>query len=825
MRRPSAFYGGLFATALATLVLEVVDTRILSVLTWYHLAFLAISLALLGMTAGALYVYLRPEPPEPAEPLEPTLPSSGSARAARRAGRFAAWFGLAIPASHLALLSLRLPTQISADAMGLWTLTFASALLATPFFFSGVAVAVALTRVALPIGRLYAADLLGAGTGCLGAIVLLERCDPSTGLFLLGALAALGAVAFGVAAGGRLQWPIALAVALLALGALNGRLYPRLVWIGTMKGNPVPEPVLFDLWNSHSRITARAAGHGPPALWGPGTRAPAAAVDQIPLRIDGGAFTVCTRFGGAGDLRWLGYDLTNLGFELRGPGEVAVIGVGGGRDLLSALAFGSRRVTGIEVNRLFLRLLTADLRSFAGLAGRPQVELVHAEGRSYLAGRDTRYDLIQMALVDTWASTSAGAMTLTENGLYTVEAWELFLSRLRPGGLLAVSRWYSPEDPGETARLLSLATATLLRRGAAAPRQHLALATAGRLSTLLVARDPLAAADVGKLRAAGRERGFEFLVLPDAEPPHPLLAAIVTARSDGELAAASRHPVLALSPPTDDQPFFFNMLRPAAWWRGGFSRARAGGVLEGNLRATDSLLAILVAVALLVAATLVVPLVAKGRGHGLAPVDFTAAAVYFSLIGLGFMLVEIGLMQRFSVLLGHPVYSLAVTLMTLILSTGLGSLASDAWSDVLGDAFWDASAERSRGLLGALPVALAVVLTALPWAIGATLPRAAAAGLPAKVLLIAALTVPVGLLLGLCFPLGMRLVASRSPAAMSWMWGLNGAFGVLGSAVAVLVSMSFGISRCFYLAALCYLALLAPLAALRGLMPQVTMRR
>ncbi len=805
MTRPSALYGGLFVTALATLVLEVVDTRILSVLTWYHLAFLAISLALLGMTAGALFVYLFPRQTggRPGGIQEPEA-------AARAAGRFAACFGVSIPASHLALLAIHLPIRVTTDWLDIGRLVAASAVLAAPFFFSGVAVAIALTRTSLPIGRLYAADLLGAGSGCLLAILLLDLCDPSTGLFLLGAGALAGAVAFDAAVGRRGRWTIALAVALLLSGIANGALYPRLVWIGSMKGKPVEQPVLFDLWNSHSRITARAAGHGPAALWGPGSRAAPPRVEQVPLRIDGGAFTVCTRFdGGQGaadvaGLSWLADDLTNLGFQLRGKdGEVAVIGVGGGRDLLSAVAFGSRRATGIEVNGLFVRLLRGDLRRFAGLADRPDVRLVHAEGRSYLAATESRYDLLQMALVDTWASTSAGAMTLTENGLYTVEAWRLFLSRLRPGGILAVSRWYSPQDPGETARLLSLATATLLSRSAALPRQHLALAAAGRLSTLLVSRDPLTGADIARLRAAGSRYGFEFLVLPDAAPAHPQLAAIVASRSAAELAAATRHPYLTLSPPTDDQPFFFNMLRPTAWWRGGFSAARAGGVIEGNLRATESLLAILAAVALLVVATLVVPLLARGRGHGLAPADFVAAAAYFSLIGLGFMLVEIGLMQRFSVVLGHPVYSLAVTLMLLILSTGVGSLASDGL------------AARSPRVLVALPLVLALALAGLPAAISASMPAVAAAGLAAKVLVIAALTVPLGLLLGLCFPLGMTLLRSRAPAAMSWMWGLNGALGVLGSAVAVLVSMSLGISRCFWLAAVCYLALVVPLTALR----------
>ncbi len=792
MNRPHLFYGGLFLTALSTLVLEIVDTRILSVVTWYHLAFLAISLALLGMTAGALYVYLRPE--------------RFAAAPAAAAGRFAAWFAASIPASHLAILALRLPVQIGANAMDLWTLTFASALLALPFFLSGVTITLALTRPALPIGRLYAADLLGAGIGCLAAILLLDTFDPSTGLFLLGAVAAVAALAFAVAAGGSSlhgkRAAAALAAVLLLLGVLNGHFYPRLAWISTMKGDPVPEPIFFDLWNSHSRITARPPALEKPTFWSR-TRPTDVKVEQIPLLIDGGAFTVSTHFAAGDDLRWIGYDLTSLGYHLRGAGEVAVVGVGGGRDLLAAIAFGAKRVTGIEVNDLFLRLLKSDLRDFTGLAGRPDVRLVHAEGRSHLAAAGESYDLIQMALVDTWASTSAGAMTLTENGLYTVEAWNLFLSRLRPGGIFAVSRWYSPRDPGETARLLSLATATLLSRGVSDPPQHLALATSGHLAAILVARDPLSAADVARLRQVGDENGFHFLVLPDTRPEHPLLARIVAARSPAELAVATQHDYLALSPPTDDEPFFFNMLRPAAWWRGGFSRSRAHGVIDGNLRATDSLLAILIAVAFLVVATLVVPLVLRGGGHGLGRRDFAAAAAYFSCIGMGFMLVEIGLMQRFSVLLGHPVYSLAVTLMTLILSTGLGSLASDAIPT------------RSLLVRAVIPLGLAALLAALPFAIAAVVPRAAAVGLPAKIALIAAFTAPVGLLLGLCFPLGMRLLRSRAASAMSWMWGLNGAFGVLGSAVAVLVSMSFGISRCFFLAAFCYLVLVVPIAVLR----------
>lgn len=794
MKRPRAFYGGLFATAFATLVLEVVDTRVLSVLTWYHLAFLAISLALLGMTAGAIYVYLRPE-------------RFTAERAPREIARFALRFAFSVPLSHLGVLAVRIPTELTADPMSVWTLMATGALLAAPFFLSGVVIALALTRVPLPVGRVYAADLAGAGLGCAGAIALLDRVDPTSGMFLLGALAAAAAAAFRHASGlGRTVPALAVAAVLLAAGLANRQLYPRLFWIGTMKGEPLPAPVVLDRWNSHSRVTGRAPAVNKPALWGPGAVPVAAEVDegkveQLPLRIDGGAFTVCTRFDGRPEsLGWVRHDLTSLAFHLRGAGEVAVLGVGGGRDLLTAIGFGCRRATGIEINRAFLDLLAGDYREFAGLAGRPDVELVHDEGRAHLARTGRRFDLLQMALVDTWASTSAGAMTLTENGLYTVEAWRLFLDRLRPAGVLSVSRWYAPEDPGETARLLSLAVATLLDRGGGtAPRAHLALATAGRLSNLILARDPLAPEEIARLTQAGAAYGFGFLVLPGEPVADPLLAAIVAARTPEELARATAHPLLQLAAPTDESPFFFNMLRPRAWLDRDFSAERAGGVIEGNLRATDSLLSIGLAVALLAVSALVLPLAARGGGHGLPARDFAAAAGYFSLIGLGFMLVEIGLMQRFSSLLGHPIYSMVVTLMSLILATGLGALLSDALPE-------------RRALVA--PLFLTPALLALPWVIAAAAGRAEGASLPARVLLVSALTVPVGLLLGTAFPLGVRLVRARSEAALPWMWGLNGVFGVLGSVAAVLVSMTFGIRWCLLLGALCYALLAAPVLAL-----------
>jgi len=804
MRRPAAFYSGLFSIALATLVLEILQTRLLSVLTWYHLAFLAISLAMLGMAAGALYTYLRPRSFADEEPAgDRVLPGMA---------RHSLLFAVSAPLAHLLLLVLRVPTEVGGDPLAVWALVAVSVTAAVPFFFAGVVVALALTRVGLPVGRIYGADLVGAGLGCLVAVPLMNEVDPTSAVFFLSALSALAALAFRAAAGpARGRIPSAptvaiagLAVAAFALGGFNAWRYPDFLRVEVMKGRPLPRPLAVDRWNSHSRVTGRESRPGPPTLWGEGTvPAPRATVRQMPLRIDGGAFTVATGFDGdPAELAWLRHDLTSLAFHLRGRGEVAVVGVGGGRDLLTAVAFGARRVTGVEINGIFLDLLAGDLRDFAGLAGRSDVELVHAEGRAFLSRSGRRFDLIQMALVDTWASTAAGAMTLTENGLYTVEAWRLCLRRLTPDGVLAVSRWYAPKRPGETARLLSLAVAALLAEGVEKPERHLVLVGTGSLANLLVRRTPFTAEEIRTVSEVARRDGFELLAAPGRPSADPLLAAIAGAASPSALRAAAAHPYLDLTPPTDDRPFFFNMLKAGSWLSRERLEGEVGGVLEGNLRATETLAAIFGVVTFLVLASLIAPLLVLGRPAGLAPGRFLAAAGYFSLIGLGFMLVEIALIQRFSILLGHPVRSLAVTLMSLIVATGLGSFLSDRLT----------LASRTRTVV--VPLAMAAVVLAVAGVLSPVVGAMEGASLGARVGVVLALTVPLGLVLGLAFPVGMRLVRRRSPAVLSWMWGLNGAFGVLGTVAAVLLSMAFGISRCLAGGALCYLLLALPAAIL-----------
>lgn len=796
MQRPGAFYCGVFLTTLCALVHQLTTTRTFSVLTWYHLAFLSISLAMLGMTAAGLYVYLGS-----------SAPSAGRTR--RVLVRHSIWFALSLPLSHIGLTSLVLPAELNPQLGDLAILAFAVVLSALPFFFSGVVVAVALTETPLPTGRIYGVDLVGAASGCLVAVALLELTDPSSVSLGIGALAATAAAAFALGTDGSLsKSAVALAAALAAISVVNAAVYPDLFWVSRMNGIPAKtEGVVLDRWNSHSRVLAWKREAQPPHFWAKG-ESPAAArvplVESVGIQIDGAAFTAATAFDGdPGSLGWVRHGVTSLAYQLRGKGgEIAVIGVGGGRDVLTALGFGASRVTGIEVNGTLVELLNGRLRDFTRLVERPDFTLIHDDGRSWMARTDQRFDLIQMALIDTFASTSAGAMTLTENGLYTREAWALFLERLAPGGIFSLSRFYHPGRISETARALSLAVDTLLARGQAEPAAHIALVTAVNVSTLLVARDPLSRQDVGRLIATIRQEGFRPVILPGYVVQDPILRRILGARSAEELSAATRHRHYDLTASTDDRPFFFNMLKLSAWRE--LEDETNYGVLVGNLRATQTLVSLLSIVLLLTVLTILGPLVLRGRRHALPPPVFVAATSYFSLIGLGFMLIEVALVQKFSILLGHPIHSLAITLMSMILASGLGSLASDRLR------------VESGRLLRLLPAVAALVVAAGAGTVQAAIDAAIAATLPVRGAVAVLFTFPIGFVLGCFFPLGLRRLRSQSPVVQSWMWGLNGAFGVLGSLLSIVIAMSFGIRACLLTGAACYLLLSLPAHRLYG---------
>jgi hypothetical protein len=773
------FLLGLFLITLSTLALEILDTRLVSALTWYHLSFFAVSVAMFGMAAGAVRVYLGGE-------------AFQGEQAPIQLRRWALILSVAIPVTHI--MNLCVPLTVDPSLTAVAASVLATLLLAVPFFAAGVVVAIALTRVPGAIGTTYAIDLLGAALGSLLVVPLLEVSNLSSSVFIIGAVAAMGAWCFARMTGDSSRAHL-LAVALVVAGIANG-MSSKGFRVLYAKGNLVrTEGIAHEAWNIHSLVVANKPEDTKPHYWGKGEGAPTHKLSTVNMNIDGSAGTTMTRWeGDIASLDWVKYDVTSLPYHLRKGGDAAIIGVGGGRDVLTALWAESRSVTAIEINDVFVRLLNGPFRRFAGLADRPDVELVHDEARSYLTRTDKRFDVLQMSLIDTWAATGAGAFTLSENGLYTQEAWRVFLGALKPTGIFSVSRWFSPEKASETSRLLALGTSTLLEMGVEAPADHMVLVARKHVATLMVSPAPLTAQDRARLRGAVETFGFEILLAPGHQAADPSLQRIASSGSWAALNAAIDNEIFDFSPPTDERPYFFNMLRPTKLLQG--MRASKGVMVRGNMLATATLLLLFGIAATLVGAVILGPLWRSGLPK-MSRRAFTVAVLYFAAIGMGFMLVQIPFMQRFSVYLGHPTYAIAIILFSMILFTGIGSFLSDRIPVI-----------EKPGWLVAYPLAIGATIVAITQSIQPLIDTTISSGLTTRGLIVVAVAAPVSLLLGLCFPIGMRLVERISPDATPWMWGVNGASGVLASVIAMAISMWAGIHVSLYVAALLYLSLL-----------------
>jgi hypothetical protein len=775
---------GLFCVTLATLLVEILDSRLLSVLAWYHLSFLAVSVAMLGMAAGAVLVFV----------------AGPRAAPSRLAGATAA-FAVSVAVSHLLNLAIPFPPVRAVLPPDIAALALSVAALTLPFVLSGIVVTMALTRTGAPIGLMYGADLLGAAVGCVAVVALLDVIDLTSAAFVAAAVGALGACCFARVTGRRLVVPVILTAVLASTAWLNARAdhplgvqYPknRSLW-------SLLDTVTHSIWNSHSYVIVRHLEPSTAWMWGPGRQARPTPARVAWSMIDGEAGTPITEWNGdPAALSWVEYDVTSLPYRLR-RGRVGVIGVGGGRDVLTAIEAGNPSVTGIEINRTFVDLLTGPFRRVAGIADHPGVRLVHDEARSYLTRSADRFDVLQMSLIDTWAATGAGAYTLTENGLYTREGWRVFLGSLTPTGVLSVSRWYAPGAISETTRLVSLGVASLLDAGVSTPADRLILASSGQVATLIVSRTPFSSDDAAAIERAASTYGFEIRISPWKDSADERLRRVVHSRTVEELTRVVADPNFDFTPPSDARPFFFNMLKLGASFRG--VSVPQGGVIAGNLVATSTLLALLGIVVVLAAGIIVWPLAAKGRPD-LPPALFWWSVAYFSQIGLGFMFVQIPMLQRFSVYLGHPTYTLSIILFLMILSAGVGSLLSDSVPI------------RGRGALTAMVFAIAGVIGVEALVLQTAIDHTIGWSLPGRTIVVALFVAPLAVALGMCFPAGMRLLGRHSEAATAWMWGVNGACGVLASTLAVIISLGWGIQANLVVAAILYALLALPITRL-----------
>lgn len=759
---PLVYIGVLFTT-LATLLLELSLTRIFSVIFYYHFAFLAISIALFGLGVGGVFSYVV---------------------AGWRGGLFSklAWMAAANSFVSIGSLAFLLSRSGEFDNWTLAAVYFASAL---PFFLAGAIVSLIISETIERVDRVYFFDLLGAAAGCLLLVPLLNTFGgPNTILVVAMLFAASSAVWFsldkhpaGRAAG------VSLGLALMAVLIINAR-WPFLD-VRYAKGQTLQNEK-YVKWNSFSRIAL----------------APEPGSNRTAIVIDADAATGIPEFDfdrlTPEDRENLLYQGPGIPYVLRPGAKALIIGPGGGWDVSRALASGSKDITGVEINPIIANTVMRE--RFASISKnlylRPEVHINVEDGRSFVRRSSDKYQVLQATLVDTWASTAAGAFALSENNLYTSDAFYDYLSHLTDDGILVFTRW-GFDPPRESLRLISLARVALARLGETNFADHVIVARQGSVQgwgaqdTVMISRKPFTAADVAKARESVARAKMQLVYLPGIDSPSPFADLLKTT----DPQKFFEHYRYNVAPVGDDQPFFFYTVQPRDLWAFVTDSAKDSADYKIN-RAVPLLFGLLgVSIAATILILALPPLMLGTR----LPTEKHArrSLLYFLLIGAGYILVEIALIQKFVLFLGHPTYALTVIVFSMLVFSSLGSRSSG----------------KSWPMIGAM---IALSIAVLAFVVPAITGMGAGWPLAVKCIIAAMLIAPSAFLMGIPFPQGLRLLKEKNPSAVRWAWSINAASSVLGSAAAIFFAIYIGLKATLLIGALCYLLAIVAGKALRS---------
>lgn len=738
-----------FLVCLASLNAEVTVTRLLAYQFFYHFVFLALCLAHLGIAAAAAWVFI-------------------THRAGSAGLRHALLLGMAAaPLLFLGAYAYVAPrplpgwTKLTAAPMAPYLGLLCLLLLGFYFCIGGVLAAL-MAQYRAFFNRLYAADLLGAALGCVAALALMAQLGPVRA-FLASSLLALAAAALSLPRPGQAPVPPRTrhvpwaAGTTLLLAAVVGCLmvYPR-----TVEPRALTPATAF-AWN-HLARTDRV---------GPG---------QYVIDADASTEYACELWDSEIEYR--------LGSARP---RVAIIGVGAGPQLRHALHFQPSSVVGVDINASIINWDTGLDRAYnGGVFLRPEVELVVDDARHALRCRSDQFDVIVMHAIDTFTASSSGAYSLTENYLYTVEAFEDYYARLAPGGVMAIRRWlFYP--PRENLRLFTTVLEALARSGVAHPEEHVVVLAPTKdwkrtdLKTfgfLLFSKQPLSPAQLQTADEFVRASGWDYLYRP-GQRTGSAFADYVAAPD--RRAFFATYPYL-VQPCYDANPYFFQFIRPQALL---FPPAGIASTLIFS-QSTNILFVTLGVLLALVYLLLGIPLRVNRRRANLAQPP-PAMTAYFACLGIGFMAVELASIQCMTLFLGHPVYALGIILLGLLAFAGLGSALVRRLP-----------AGRAAPVAGVIALLAGVAGLGLMWGVH----RFIGQPFPVRVALTLAYLAVVGIPMGMPMALGVQRIGAGAAHEVAWAWACNGAATVLGTNVCMILLVYQGITSVFWVGAASYLA-------------------
>ena len=789
---PAGIFPGIFLTTTATLILEISLIRLLSVAQWHHFAFLVVSIALLGYGASGAFLFSFPD------------------FFSRRKLPNLSWPSWLFSVSTLAAYAVgnQIPfdqARIAWDPWQLFYLVLFYLVYAVPFFFSGLTVSLALTRWSALAGKLYACDLSGASAGCLLVLVLFSLLGGTGTVLSSSFLSALAAAIFGLRRKSLslLPWLWTAIPALLIFHP------PPFLQLAISPYKPLSAALLYPgsrlletRWNSFSRVDVLDS---PAVRTAPGLSLQY--LDPLPpqlgLCVDAERMNALTRvtgeFGNRDEFRFLSALPASFPYEVIRPKRVLILDPMGGVEVLASLFHQAPETVVLETNPAVVDLIRGPYAPFSGnLYGREGVRVEIGDGRSFLQSKPPPFDLMVFPLTETLGASASGLSALREDYRLTVEAFQDYLEALTPKGFLAVQLYLLP-PPRSELRLVSLLQEAFKRSGKTAANHLLAIRSWGTFS-LFVKRDEILPAEIEALKRFCEKWRFDPVYYPGMPPeeanrynrfPSPIyFTAVQSLLGQGKEFEAS-YP-FDLSPPTDDRPFFHHLFRLGHWKE---IYRLAGEKWEILVEGGYLLPFVFLQALLLSFFFMLLPAGLRKRDFPLfQPRHFTWILFFFT-IGLAFMFVEISLIQKFILFLSHPVYAVSLVILSLLVSAALGSRIS----------LWVPDLPGLRRMLPILAGLLILYAFLLPQALSLF------QGWPlgSRYFLSGLLIAPLGVIMGIPFPAGIRLLGAYKPGFIPWAWCANGCASVLGAILPVLIALSWGFQAVWLLSSLLYLLGLA----------------
>jgi Spermine/spermidine synthase domain len=744
-------FAGIFLTALSGLVLEVSITRIFSAAIWYHFAFVAVSVALLGLGASGLVVQHRVKKLRGKWAEDLTI--------------FSAW-GITIFIPITLFVMHALASQVI-------YLPLFMALFSVPFFFVGIIISAAFSAFGSVAGRLYAADLVGASAGALLVVLFLMLTGGEGANLIVGLIAAIGATIFSSIAKNTRKLIVSFIFVAFAISLILLNHATQIFAIPTdptahkdlpmyLREHPGSK-IVKTQWNSFSRIDVVEGGEGSEGL-------------VAKVFIDGGAGTNIISWNGNIESRqelstWMQY----LPFKMMQNPKVLVIGSGGGRDVVAALVSGSKDVTSVEINPIIYDTVKSYGERAGNVYSHQYVSSHIDEGRSFITRSSEKYDIIYVPFVDTWASVSSGGLSVSENFLYTIQGFQQYYDHLTDRGKIVTVRWLI-----DAPRFVTTYAKLLEQNGIPKDQlyRHLIMVTSDSytqdpsVTMVIFSKLPFTDEEIRFFSESFSQYDYKPILLPGqimGEPYPALLNGKIELEQFYDLFKTKVYPV------TDDNPYFLSFEKPLPY------------AVEALLYASIGIVAIflLIPFAWMRRAILVLTEKSELRIGTVIP--------YFAALGMGFILIELALLQKLILLLGNPTTTFAILLFTLLISSGSGSFLSSriARNNMKNLVF----------VIGGIAALGILYVIFLPPLVYSTI----AEPFEVKAAISAAVLAPIGFLMGMPFPTGVRLLKAHRPEYIPWMWAINGAFSVLGAVLAIALGIMYGSSQALILGILIYL--------------------